>query len=193
MSSIEIDTHEIYIEPLDIEFHGETVEGFCSGYEVFDRFLQTRATVEQAHNISQTHLLFYQEQLIGYYTMSCSRMRIEISEAQEVYGLTDRLSVPALEIPFLAVDQGWQRNGVGGLILDQIIDEAIRLTSVAGCRYIILNAVRKEWLVRWYERNGFDVRVIDPKDAWNLPMFFRLPRIRGVLPPIEDLEAEAGI
>jgi GNAT superfamily N-acetyltransferase len=193
LPSIEIDTNEIYIEPLDIDFHKPNVEGFCSSYDVFDQFIKTRATIEQAHNISQTHLLFYEHELIGYYTMSCSKVTVAGSEAQAIYGRGDKLSVPAIEIPFLAVDSKWQRKKIGTLILDQIVGEVTRLASVAGCRYIILNAVRSEWLIRWYENNGFEVTVFNPSDAWNLPMLFRIPTSRGVLPQEEDIEAEAGL
>ncbi|MGZ6502008.1 MAG: GNAT family N-acetyltransferase, partial [Tumebacillaceae bacterium] len=177
-----LDTNHIFIEPLDVEFHQQVVEGFCSGYVVFDHFLKDRATQEQAHNISQTHAMFYENELIGYYTMSCSKVIVEHKEAQDIYGQGDKVSVPALEIPFLAVDRNWQKKGIGTLILDQIINEAMRLADKAGCRYIILHAVREEWLIRWYERNGFEARDFSPGDVWNLPMLFRIPKIRGVCP-----------
>lgn len=162
----------------------------------FNHYLKHQANIDQANGVKRTRLLIHNEtEILGFYTSCCSKIRVDHSEAQSVNGRGDDLYVPALEIPYLAVDLRYRKHEskIGTLVIDEILGYAYDLSQEVGCRYVFLQAINEQWLVQWYWHNGFDVTQIpgNRSDGYTVLMRYAIPQ--GIILPEEDIEAEAGI
>ncbi|WP_236587539.1 hypothetical protein [Tumebacillus amylolyticus] len=161
-------------EVLDRDKHD--VQGFSSGYEEFDEYLRRDAVLDQAGGLSQTRVLCKGRVVVAYYSSKCSKLEINETERMKI-GSKDQ-SVPAVEIPMLAVDHRFQRNRVGTEVLTEIILRTVYLSQFLGCRYLFLRAVKADWLIQWYRKFEFVPIQFEVVDEYTQPMSFKLPTVR---------------
>lgn len=145
----------IKIEKLVFEALGEhDVRGFTCGNRSIDDFLSHAAYLDQALGLSQTTLILYEGQIVGFYSARCTKIEIDLSEASSL-GI-DRLFVPAIEVPYLAVHKDFQRNRIGEELIDHLV---IFITDYiapkVGCKFLFLEALDDPSLIEWYSKFGF--------------------------------------
>lgn len=68
-----------------------------------------------------------------------------------------RRQYPALLIAQLAVFDEFAEHKLGDELVKQIRQYALLLNESTACRYLIVEAVNKEKVIRFYERNGFNL------------------------------------
>jgi GNAT superfamily N-acetyltransferase len=82
-------------------------------------------------------------------------------------------TLPAVKIGRLAVDKHFQSNGLGREILD-FIKDWFTFENKTGCRFVIVDALNKPNVLRFYQKNGFAfLSGSDEKDPTRL-MYFDL-------------------
>ncbi|MGI2295961.1 GNAT family N-acetyltransferase [Paenibacillus sp. GXUN7292] len=141
---------DIEFTPLRAE---HTFGGFSCGNIDIDRFLKSdQAYAEQFRGLSSTTLILHRGIVIGFYTARCTQIEIQMDERTGLDMDYDKY-VPAVEITFLAVDTNYQREGLGTLILSNIIGECIELTKWVAVKYLFLWSVPES--IDFYERNHF--------------------------------------
>ena len=136
----------------------DQVRKFDSGEPDLDDFLNTEEVEEyERENLGHTTLVFYDGELVAYYTISSDGLRAEYVDARKLSASHVKKSAqrieayPALKIGRFAVQRNWQSRGIGRLLIRRIA--AIAVTTQPAVRLIILNAKPKA--VPFYQKAGF--------------------------------------
>ncbi|HEY5468503.1 MAG TPA: GNAT family N-acetyltransferase [Coriobacteriia bacterium] len=128
---------------------------FASGDRVLDRFLAEFAGQNMDMYVGVTYVAEESGFVLGYVTLAaCSTRRDEIAETAR--GSLPAYPLPALRVARLAVDRGFQGQGIGTLLLGAAFDIAIEMTRTVGCVAVLVDA--KSGATGFYERFGFEER-----------------------------------
>ena len=126
---------------------------FRCGNIDLDRFFQRYAGQNQfRHYLGTTYVAVTREQITGFVTVSMGELTTDnISKA-----LRKRLPaypLPVLRIARLAVDQHFQKQGIGKLLLKSMLELALQLRDQAGCTGVVVDA--RADAENFYSRLGF--------------------------------------
>jgi len=134
------------------------VRRFSCGHPSLDAFLNTSEVEEyEQENLGRTSLVFYNGELVAYYTISSDGLRLEYIAAKKVAGSHVKRgkevveTIPSLKIGRLAVQSEWQNKGIGRLLIRRIA--AIALSGDSAVRLLIVNA--KSGSIQFYRECGF--------------------------------------
>ncbi len=149
-----VDPARFRVEP----FHEtQRVKGFTCGNKDLDDFLNTKEVEEfDEAGLGKTYLVFYDGELIAYYTISNDSLRAEYLKTVKSFSKAAEEKVeafPAVKIGRLAVAKAWQSRGVGRHLLADIAAEALFQGQRSGVRLLILEA--KPDAIPFYEKCGF--------------------------------------
>ncbi len=132
---------------------------FNSGEASLDDWLRRRAAANQVSGASRTYVLCEERRVIGYYALASGAIAVESATGRLRRNMPD--PVPVVVLARLAVDHGWQGNGLGrGLFRDA----AQRVTNAAdaiGIRGIVVHAISPE-AEKFYLALGFDPSPREP-------------------------------
>lgn len=192
--------HPVFASPIRIDFsrlrfepfreRGQVRE-FDSGEPDLDEFLNTEEVEEyERDNLGHTTLVFYDGELIAYYTISSDGLRAEYVDARKLSAshfkrTAERIEAyPALKIGRFAVQKTWQSKGIGRLLLRRIA--AIAVTAQPAVRLITLNA--KPNAVPFYQKAGFALtqEVRRERGRINRTMYLDVLAIRDAV--LDELE-----
>lgn len=121
-------------------------------------FLHERAWTDQNERLSTTYVYCVFDVLAAFGTWVMHS--IILGTREKPAGVRYR-SVGALKVAQLGVDAAYQNQGLGRIVVKDMIELAIRLSARVGCRYVAVDA-RPE-LVAWYERQGFVVNKVEQR------------------------------
>jgi GNAT superfamily N-acetyltransferase len=134
------------------------VRQFTCGDPNLDEFLCTQEVEEyERENLGHTFLVFYNGELVAYYTISMDGLRLEyIQERKYPKSHVKRgkelvETIPSLKIGRLAVQTEHQGRGIGRVIIRRIA--AIGLASVPAVRLLTVNS--KPNSIQFYQNCGF--------------------------------------
>ncbi|HAV5515511.1 TPA: GNAT family N-acetyltransferase [Acinetobacter baumannii] len=152
--STEINLSEVKLRKIDsIEKH--LYQEFQCERQELNEFLVEDALSYHEHGLTKTSLVFYNDDLVGYFSISADRIELTPTEKDELY-INDDIQItyfPAIKITKLAVDLKYARLGVGSYLIDLIEGMAFGLEM--GIRFITLDAVNKPEVLDFYRKNGF--------------------------------------
>lgn len=116
-------------------------------------FLREDALVNQVHKISATTLVYWEEHLVGYFTLinDCIERQFVYRRDQR-HGGTYR-HYPALKIARLAVNSDFERRYIGTAMISMIYDVYNVISRYSGCRIITVDA--KTDAIEFYRKFGF--------------------------------------
>jgi GNAT superfamily N-acetyltransferase len=125
-------------------------------------FLRDDALENQKMCVSTTFLVFVdsgkEKKLVGYVTLLADSVRIkERKELEEQFrnkGIRYPY-LPAVKIGRMAVDEKYQRKGIGRAMIKFSVGIAEKLNAFIGCRFLTVDA--KEGARAFYEKLGFKV------------------------------------
>lgn len=129
----------------------DNLNGFSCGLDDMDDFLKNDALTQQEENLNVTYLAKCDNQIIGFFSLLSDSIRLQSFE--EEYNLPYE-SCPAIKIGRLAVDENYNRNGIGTRLLDDICFEIKNISERLGVRFITVDAyctVRS-----FYYKSGFN-------------------------------------
>lgn len=128
----------------------------CENSEFYRDYLQFTALSDLYSGKNTTHLFVDEKanRIMGFVSLRASSI---ISEGDH-----NILGIPALEVMVLAVDQDYERRGVGSALIDYVISQADELhKNFIGIQHIILAA--DPLAVGFYGKMGF----VSIEDRWN--------------------------
>ena len=149
---------------------------FRSGHPDLDLFFARYAAQNQFKlHIGTTYVAVDEPDILGFVTVaSCS---IEVADMPK--RLAKRLPsypIPALRIARMAVVEGRQRGGVGGLLMKAAFVIAQDQARKSGCAFVVVDA--KPGAETYYERFGFEALPIEAGELefkpTPTPMFLEL-------------------
>lgn len=130
-------------------------KGFDCGHEAQNRFLKERARKHASLNYSKTYVAVRtgEATILGFVTLSVGTVAFE-NLSDEVRTRLPKYPMPILHVGQLATDQRFQGKGVATLLLRFAAEQAIRLSKVAGCYAVELQA-DNEQARQFYLGSGF--------------------------------------
>ncbi|MFA5745391.1 MAG: GNAT family N-acetyltransferase [archaeon] len=164
----------LIIKELSIDYKN-TISNFQTYETELKRFLIEDAINDQNQNISKTFLLFNNNYLVGYITLLCDSLRLEgdLKDSFKDKNIVYK-SLPALKIGRLAVDDRYQRQGFGQILVKLAFISAKKIYSnYCGCRFLILDAKHNKEpnkdSIHFYKKLNF--RILKDRIKGTTPMY----------------------
>jgi GNAT superfamily N-acetyltransferase len=148
-----------------------SLDAFDCGQPDLNRWLIKHALQSQSSNSSQTYVGVVDGVVVGYYCLAVGQ--VEYSDAPERIqkGLA-RHPVPIMLLARLAVQNEWQKRGVGRALVRDAVLRTLQAADLAGIRALAVHA-KDDAARRYYEQFDFVASPTDP-----LHLFVLLKDIR---------------
>jgi GNAT superfamily N-acetyltransferase len=135
---------------LDDEFDRST---FTSGVAPLDTYFQERVTQDVRRRVTACFVaLAVDERIAGYYTLASASLALPDLPAKIAKKLPRYPSVPTVRLGRLAVDRKFQGAGLGGALLADALDRAIRSEIAA---YALVVDAKDAAAAAFYQHHGF--------------------------------------
>jgi GNAT superfamily N-acetyltransferase len=131
---------------------GHDLAAFACGEATLDDWLRRRARAIQASGVSRTYVLTRESQVAGYYTLAAGAIAITEAPGRVWRNMPD--PIPMAVLGRLAIDQTWQRRGLGRLLLRDAILRTRQAAETIGIRGLLVHALSPA-AKRFYESSGF--------------------------------------
>jgi GNAT superfamily N-acetyltransferase len=161
-------------EPVHKLSIADGVESFDCGHVALNEFLQRFALVNQRSNSSQTYASCNAGQVAGFYSLAVGSVEPSHSAPRVIKGIP-RHPVPVMILARLAIDQRYQRQGLGKALLKNALLRTVQAADIAGIRALLVHA-KDEEARNWYRQWGFEE---SPTDAYHL--FLLVKDIKALL------------
>ncbi|MBU4032374.1 MAG: GNAT family N-acetyltransferase [Candidatus Thermoplasmatota archaeon] len=142
----------------------KNILGFDCGNKELNDFLCTEEVRKfNEEHLGRTTLVFYSGELVAYYTLSNSSLRKEYLQSYKSFSKMGEFKLeefPSITIGRLAVDKRWQGKGIGRVIMQKIMVQALNSSESAGVRLLLVQA--KQDAFDFYLKLGFEF-VFDSK------------------------------
>lgn len=127
-----------------------------------NEFIKDDAIDDQDDRISVTRLAYYNEKLVGFFSISNASIRSTEMEDEDHEDMSKYSSYPALKLVRIGVEKAYQNNGIVTQMIKRVMAIAEKLSSHTGCRLIIVDAkILKEdckqskKIIKFYIDSGF--------------------------------------
>jgi GNAT superfamily N-acetyltransferase len=161
--------------PLALTAHHD-LEDFNSGEAALDDWLRRRALANMAIAASRTYVVCPtgSPRVIGFYALSMGQIL-----NQEATGAMRRnmaRQIPAIILGRLAIDRGWQGQGLGAALLRNAVERSVRAAGEVAARLLVVHAISPA-AEAFYRHFGFTrLPVETPTLALDLAKLARLAR-----------------
>ncbi|HJU20738.1 MAG TPA: GNAT family N-acetyltransferase [Stellaceae bacterium] len=135
------------------------IEAFRSGVEPLDEWLKKQARANEAAGASRTYVLCEGRRVIGYYSLAAGSVLRQIATGSVRRNMPD--PVPVALLGRLAINQGWQRRGLGLALLRDAILRIVGAAETIGVRAILVHAISDDARA-FYENWGFKPSPVEP-------------------------------
>lgn len=127
---------------------------FRCGEEALDRYFQTQVTQDIRRRIANCFVVveIATERVAAYYTLSAASIPLTELPPDETKRLPRYPAVPAVRIGRLAVDERFQRRGLGELMLMNVVHRTMHDATAA---FALLVDAKNNRAVSFYQRYGF--------------------------------------
>ena len=127
---------------------------FCCGDEALDRYFQTQATQDIRRRIANCFVVVEVAtgQVAAYYTLSAASIPLVDLPTYETKRLPRYPTLPVVRIGRLAVDQRFQRRGLGELMLMNAVHRTMQDAAAA---FALLVDAKNDRAAAFYRRYGF--------------------------------------
>jgi GNAT superfamily N-acetyltransferase len=136
----------------------ETQE-FDSGQASMDDWLRRRARPNQVAGASRTYVVCEERKVVGYYALASGAITVESAPGRFRRNMPD--PIPNAVLARLAVDQGWQRRGLGRALFGDAARRVLHAADAIGIRGIVVHAISLD-AKEFYLALGFDPSPRDP-------------------------------
>jgi len=132
---------------------------FDSGKPVLDEWLQKRALRNEETGASRTYVVCIKKRVVGFYALAVGSIEAIKAPGKIRRNMPD--PIPVMIMGRLAVDQKYQRDGIGrGLLRDAVL-RIVQAAEIAGIRAILIHALDDD-AKTFYQRCGFLPSPLDP-------------------------------
>lgn len=127
-------------EPFDPDKHDRTAFS-CGVDQVDNYFRKTANKLQKAGNVRVSVLLDAEEQLLGFYAVNAHS--VDYAELPKKYARTrpSHGSIPAAFISMIGVDQRFQGNGLGGILLVEALKKLARASETLGIAVVLMDVL----------------------------------------------------
>ncbi|MDD2660441.1 MAG: GNAT family N-acetyltransferase [Methylococcales bacterium] len=148
---------------------------FSSGAASLDDWLKRRARSNQISGASRTYVVAEVEAVVAYYCLASGALTLNEAPAALRRNLPDPLPIAVLGR--LAVDQSYQRRGLGVALLQDAVIRTLRASDILGIRGLLVHALSIE-TKSFYEHHGF---VASPTHPMSLILSLKRPATKRTI------------
>lgn len=138
---------------------GDNLEEFDSGNPVLDSWLKKRALPNESSGASRTYVVCTKKRVIAFYALAVGAVETTKAAGKIKRNMPD--PIPVMVLGRLAVDQTYQKRGIGVALLRNAVLRTIQASELAGIRAILVHAI-DESAKDFYLRHGFRASPVDP-------------------------------
>ena len=122
-------------------FHDRS--SFACGHVSLDVWLRQYATQHEKRDLARTYVLVRadQAQVAGYYAISTHLIARQIVPAKTSGKLPREVDIPAILLGRLAVDASYQGEGLGGLLMVDVLRRVQHLADRVGIVAVVVDAL----------------------------------------------------
>ncbi|GAA0607977.1 hypothetical protein GCM10009001_26660 [Virgibacillus siamensis] len=158
MTKNNIDIASIRSAPLSKDSMKDVGLFDCSDQPNVEDFLKRDALRLEECNACRTILYYYNNRLIGFYTLFTDYVNLvnskRMSEGwRDVSTAMKSQHFPAIRLHYLGIDMKYRNKGLGALLLLFALDTCIYISEYVGFNFIILEALKES--VGFFERQNF--------------------------------------
>jgi GNAT superfamily N-acetyltransferase len=117
------------------------LDGFESGQESLDTWLQRRAGHAEGAGSARTFVTTDGDRVVGFYSLAIGQVQAEDATERLLKGQPAERPVPVLVLARLAVDQEHQGRGVGRSLLQDALLRCNAVAESVGVRAVIAHAL----------------------------------------------------
>ena len=132
---------------------------FRCGEPALDDWLRRRAAQNEASRASRTYIVRAGKRVAGFYSLAVGAVAHDGLSGRVKRNMPD--PVPVMILGRLAVDESFQRQGIGPALLADVIYRTVQAAAIAGIRALLVHAI-SERATRFYEAYGFRASPLDP-------------------------------
>lgn len=148
---------------------------FNSGSAPLDRYFQQQVSQDVKRRVAACFVALDGEgRMAGYYTLASASLPLTDLPAEVSKKLPRYPSVPTVRMGRLAVDQAFKGKGLGGALLVDALDRAVRSEIAA---FALMVDAKDEVAAAFYRHHGF---IALPEASMTL--FLPLATVRGLVP-----------
>jgi len=137
------------------------LNNFNSGKSALDEWLKKHSLQAGNGNTATTFVVTNKEQeVVGYYSLSTGSISQEAATDRIRKG-TARYEIPVILLARLAVDESYQRSGVGRALLRDAVIRVVNISLEVGVRAILTHPIDAE-AANFYLKYGFERSPIPP-------------------------------
>lgn len=134
------------------------LEKFDSGEPVLDDWLRRRALRNEDTGASRTYVICRKNRVVGYYALAVGAVTAAKAPGKIKRNMPD--PIPVMVIGRLAIDQSFQKRGLGRALLRDAVLRVIQAADIAGVRAILVHALTED-AKEFYQRCGFRPSSVD--------------------------------
>jgi len=142
------------VEPLDAARHDR--ESFSSGVPALDNYLKRQARQDAQKDLAVPYVLraAHSPTILGFYTLSTAAIEPAALPVDAARRLPRYPTLPAIRIGRLAVDEHYQGQGLGRLLLIHALRQSLIIAQTIGVLAVVVDA-KDAGATRFYEKHGF--------------------------------------
>jgi len=125
---------------------------FNCNCEPLDRYIRERVTQDVRRRIAACFVLADGQRIAGYYTLASASLLLADLPSNIGKKLPRYPTVPAVRMGRLAVDQEFKGQGLGGALLADALDRAVRSDIAA---FALMVDAKSEAAAAFYRHHGF--------------------------------------
>lgn len=166
--------NKIEYQYLSFPFLSDTIslDSFLCSDSDLQEFLKEDALISQNNRLSATRLVYYQNNLVGYFTLvhDCIAVSSILKDHGEL-GYPFR-KYPAIKIARLATHSDYFRRGIGTSMVLKVFQMVLSLSAHSGCRIITVDS--KKDALQFYLDLGFTQAI--SKNQETVPLYLDFHR-----------------
>ena len=118
-----------------------------------NNFLRRKAKKHQKEMLSVTYLLYFNEEIVGYYSLSADTILATEKELTKFPKGKTYKTYPAIKIGRLAIAEKYSRQNIGSWLLDAVKFKYANEPQSIGIRYLVVDSLAGSTI--FYEKNKF--------------------------------------
>ncbi|WAC05339.1 MAG: hypothetical protein OS112_01535 [Methanoregula sp.] len=166
----ELTYFDLVFKPLDAT---DDVSSFHSTEQELDDFLTEDALNNQANRLSATFLAFWNDDVVGYFTLINDSIVAEAVHESDREPTWEYRKYPAIKIARMARHRDFDGYGIGTSMLLRIFIIVLHVSQFTGCRIITVDS--KPGAAGWYQKKGFTLAQMKPRED-TVPLYMDFHR-----------------
>jgi GNAT superfamily N-acetyltransferase len=138
---------------------GDETLAFDCGVDVLNTWLKRRALLNHLSGASRTYVAMGGKRIAAYYCLAAGSIQHAATPGKIRRNMPE--PIPVLVLGRLAVDLGFQKRGVGPMLLLHALERTQEVAKVTGIRALLVHA-KDEEAAEFYKRFGFVESPLDP-------------------------------